>query len=625
MANFYNPKYDTSDLIKFTENTVERASFQQIQESLTNKMKEIYGNDIDLNSTTGDGQIIMARSLIIDKMFSVIVNLQQCLNPATSRGTFLDVICSFNNVFRKGQSYSTVQCYVRPINNKIINGYIREDGFQEIRCIDPNSNIWLWEEPRNADGSYNTNFNYVPCVARRSDDTQKVVSHTYYKKSAEPVDRSDYEGKYIDTNGYQYTTDVVENPSKEDWYEVDVVGEVGTPCEAHKTTDTTINDQHTYYTREHTEDDPGEYVDNDHYKYTAIVTPTDEISPYNQEWYELIKEGGKIKDGNIYTSLVFTCQTIGSINAVAGGMDKSDPSDSAINGDVGKTIDINRYPFKVWQVEDADLGNDIESDESLRTRRELEMGNNSVTVLSGLEGALRQIAGIKDVKIINNFDNDYRPTDGSITPSIPNINGGDHAKVNAHAIYVVIRYEEKIVEENIKGYIIETILNKLTPGVTTDFAIESGETLLYGEKIEGKIDSNVFAVNPANIYWKKCIPQTYAITLNILINKDFNDSHKKKIKKSIINYTKEITLNEQLTMGGLISAINQDCIAINGVNPYIALNGTITGATDSQYAENHLSYFDYSDDKIDYSELNGMQEYNGENYEMRTINLTLKS
>ena len=557
MANFYNPKYDTSELIKFTENTVERASFQQIQESLGNKMKEIYGNDIDLTSTTADGQWIMARSLIIDKMFEVITNLQQSLSPTTARGTFLDIVCAFNNVFRKKQSYSTVQCYVRPTNKNIINAYEKTEGgktWQEIKCIDNNSNIWTWKEYQNVDGSYNTNFNYIPCVAEHSMDSSIVSGKTYYTRSANPISKTNYNGKIIDNEGYEYTP--VADPSG---------------------------------------------------------------SPIDKDYYEIVRDA-KIIDTEkyVYTPLTFTCETIGPVNANKGDFNTDDPDEDATNGDVGKTIDINRYPFKVWQVDDTYLGDDIESDESLRTRRELEIGNNSITVLSGLEGALRQIAGIKDVKVINNFSNNIRPTDEGTYPSI---NGGDHGRIGAHSVYVVIRYEDKVVNENLEAVITDTILNKLTPGVSTEFGIESEENLLYGDKIEKTIQYNIFDVQPSTICWKKCNGQSYPITLNILINKDFNSICYNKIVKAIKNYTREIGLNERLTIGGLVSAINQSCTPVNGVNPYIALNGSIDDATTTQYAENHLSYFDYSDDKVKYG---AIEEYSGDNYIQREFEITVR-
>ena len=610
MANFYNPKYDTSELINFTENTVQRASFQQIQEALTNKLKEIYGNDIDLNSTTADGQLVMAKALLIDKMFEVIVNLQQSLNPSTARGNFLDVVCAFNNVFRKGQSYSKVQCYVKPINSSISTAYEKtENGYtwQEIKCVDPNSNIWTWKEYKNVDGSYNTYFGNVaayptvatsdpiPCSADLSEDESVDSGKTYYTR----VENGDGAGRLNDgTYKYTVVSEPTGNPHENEYYEVSFIG----------INKNTAREGYDYYQKSVGHSfEPGYLVDEDGYQYTLVtglqVYPgNDNPSPINTYYLfptEASKGANRGVDG--FSPLTFTCEKIGAINANQGNLDKSNPKESsatAVNGDVGKTIDINRYPFKVWQVDEVELGDEIESDESLRTRRELEIGNQGTTVLSGLEGALRQIAGIKDVKIINNFSDTYYST------NLKNVNGGDDVRIVEHCVYVIIRYEKDIQEENIKPLIAQTILNKLTPGVSTTFTYESGKTSpLYGEKITSK-QSYDFDVNAADICWKKCTYQKYPIQLKLLINSDFKPEHKQRIEKAIKEYTYNVKLNEKLTIGGLVSAINQSCIPVNGVNPYIALNGSINlgaGHTQEQYAENHLSYFDYSASTFTYT------------------------
>lgn len=556
MANFYNPKYDTSELIKYTENTVERANFQQIQESLTNKMKEIYGNDIDLTSTTADGQWIMARSLLIDKMFEVIDNLNQSLNPATARGNFLDIICSFNNVFRKGQSYSKVKCYVKPLNENVKNGYIKtsDDGertWQEIKCIDNNGNTWTWYEDQNIDGTYKTYFNSIPAIPCEPTEATgvAVADVEYYEKSSENT----------------YT--------------------------------------------------PGYLVDSDGYKYTPkeVVVGTTDVSNYFTFENDAKKGRDEVqKSAYVYTPLTFVCDNAGAVNANKGNFDKNNPNDSYDNhGDVGKVIDINRYPFNIWQVEDAEVGSDVESDQSLRTRRELEMSNNSITVLSGLEASLRQVNGIKDVKIINNPNTDSLPT--------TNINGGDNGVIQGHNIYVILRYEKDIDEENIKKNIGETIYNKLTPGVLTES--NANITLSYGEMENYDITYDLFTTHTI-ISWKKCESQKYPITLNLLINKDYDDNkYYSVIVNAIKNYIINLSLNEKLTISGIVNAINTSCIPVNGMNPYIALNGSInlgTGHTQEQYAENHLSYFDYSDASFTH-----ITETSDDNYVTRTLTISV--
>ena len=117
---------------------------------------------------------------------------------------------------------------------------------------------------------------------------------------------------------------------------------------------------------------------------------------------------------------------------------------------------VNETSLQLWQYKDAVVGNEEETDEALRSRRYLMLGNQSVSVLEGLQGTLEQLSGIKDVCIINNFNGD------NLIMSAPT---NDGTNVLGHSIYIALRYKEGV---NIDASTIgKLIYNRMTPGIGT--------------------------------------------------------------------------------------------------------------------------------------------------------------
>lgn len=270
-----------------------------------------------------------------------------------------------------------------------------------------------------------------------------------------------------------------------------------------------------------------------------------------------------------------------------------------INGTIYQTVDYSG--LWVWQYQDADVGEIDETDEELRSRRYMMLGNASVTVLEGLKGNLLNVTGVKDVVIINN------PTGSDITLNTLYEPSGDGSLVNAHSIYVVVRYKEGVkIDPSLIGRI---IYNKLTPGIITSRTRNTG----------GSEDGNYTIMRSSNlsniIYWKICSSISPAIVLSIYCKKDIydyplnngiinNSTHlptsevEKSIVKKLINYINNYKIDDYLAIGDLLTSVQQGDIQKNGMSTFFTQSGNIAG--DPKYPAN-LSYFKYTNDDFVFS------------------------
>ena len=81
-----NRKYTYDKLGEINGNGLDIALFPQIREAIATRMKEIFGNDIDLSTASADGQYINMESLIFNNMYGLIQYLFNNLNPNTASG-----------------------------------------------------------------------------------------------------------------------------------------------------------------------------------------------------------------------------------------------------------------------------------------------------------------------------------------------------------------------------------------------------------------------------------------------------------------------------------------------------------------------------------------------------------
>lgn len=96
----------------FDENGLQTATAPELRSQLETAFRNIYGNDIVLDSSTPDGQLI---NILVQKGVDVrglISQLYNSFNPDNAQGSVLDQRCAINNVFRKAGSFTTVNVNV---------------------------------------------------------------------------------------------------------------------------------------------------------------------------------------------------------------------------------------------------------------------------------------------------------------------------------------------------------------------------------------------------------------------------------------------------------------------------------------------------------------------------------
>lgn len=304
-----------------------------------------------------------------------------------------------------------------------------------------------------------------------------------------------------------------------------------------------------------------------------------------------------------------TCDTPGKITAIGtpftpGGTPQTADWSRSDRGTISQFV--GSYPdFLIWQSETAETGEIEESDSSLRTRRYQMLGNQSISVLQGLQGSLLSLLGIKDVFIYNNAK------DSDQTISVPTSDG---TNIKSHSVYIALRYNENVNIPDVN--IGELIYNKMTPGIlTTPYHNETtfgpdGRGTTYSEAIKYTI--NKTAELSYDIYWKKCSAIHPTITITYVPNASVfdKDTIKDSVRKSLLNYLDNVSISGYLNPVEILSAMQKGDITNNpsnntgteksnksGISTFFATSCTITGAiaNDGRFPAN-LCYFKYPDD-----------------------------
>lgn len=92
----------------FDGNGLQTATAPELLNDLETAFREIYGNDVLLDSNTPDGQWL---NILVQKGVDIrglLMQLYNSFNPDNAQGAVLDQRCAINNVFRKAGSFTTV-------------------------------------------------------------------------------------------------------------------------------------------------------------------------------------------------------------------------------------------------------------------------------------------------------------------------------------------------------------------------------------------------------------------------------------------------------------------------------------------------------------------------------------
>lgn len=133
-----NKKYSYDQLASVNKGGLDIALYPQIRDAIAERMKEIYGDDIDLSTASADGQYINMEALILNNIYRLVDSLYGNLNPSTAQGKYLDILCGLSNVTRRSATKSTA--VVRVTNVSDSSGVALES----LLAQDKNGNEWEW-------------------------------------------------------------------------------------------------------------------------------------------------------------------------------------------------------------------------------------------------------------------------------------------------------------------------------------------------------------------------------------------------------------------------------------------------------------------------------------------------
>lgn len=237
----------------------------------------------------------------------------------------------------------------------------------------------------------------------------------------------------------------------------------------------------------------------------------------------------------------------------------------------------------------ANIGQDVESDETLRSRQQRSGSGAGTTVLDGLTSALLSISGIDDVYIRN------EPDDTPIASGNPDPTElADGTFQYGHSIYVVLRQADGItIDDKTIG---ELIYSKLTPGISTAIPGSKGGTAKQYTHIEtvNGVTSSLF--DDQKINWKLAVPTAPQILITVNPYEHFSKSELDTVAKMMMEYLNSLPIGYVTTSNELSMKMIQFDPQFKGVATY-----SIGSVTYQNTNENPLSYFNYVNYTVQYN------------------------
>lgn len=123
-----------TDLIRFSENGLEIATFAEIKRYYVEQFQNIYGRDIDVSIKSADGIYIHTISLMTNNMLKVIQGMYNNLDPSTASGKALERLCKLTNIYRKPATKSWVYVNLENLTPTTV--------YNNLALLDINGLIW---------------------------------------------------------------------------------------------------------------------------------------------------------------------------------------------------------------------------------------------------------------------------------------------------------------------------------------------------------------------------------------------------------------------------------------------------------------------------------------------------
>ena len=228
----------------------------------------------------------------------------------------------------------------------------------------------------------------------------------------------------------------------------------------------------------------------------------------------------------------------------------------------------------IEQPNNAIVGLNEESDAELRFRRAQSSGAAGVTTIDALIGALLDVTGIRDVKVIN-YNKDQPSTPETAT---------DGTTMLGHSVYVILRLDDGIeIADSTIGSI---IYEKLTPGVRTCECAISADSKSYEYIAE---INNIHAEAASQmVYWKEATPINPTITLTITALPYFSSDEIETIAQNVIKYMNALTIDTKVSNNELLIQTVYADPTFKGKPTYITVSASAASHS------NNLTYYKYT-------------------------------
>ena len=119
--------------VTINENGISTQTFQELLATFKGMMTQIFGNDIVLDNSTMDGQLVGILCEAFQQANNAMIEIFNGFSPSNAQGAYLDSLVAINGLTRLPASYSTVEVVISgEANTQITKGVI----------ADTNNNQW---------------------------------------------------------------------------------------------------------------------------------------------------------------------------------------------------------------------------------------------------------------------------------------------------------------------------------------------------------------------------------------------------------------------------------------------------------------------------------------------------
>ena len=113
-------------IAQITNSGVEVPSYTEVLAELKGKFTSIYGDDVNLDNDSADGQWVAIIAAAINDANAAITSVWNSFSPATAAGEGLSSVVKINGIKRNSASYSSVDLrIVGQAGTTISNGMMR--------------------------------------------------------------------------------------------------------------------------------------------------------------------------------------------------------------------------------------------------------------------------------------------------------------------------------------------------------------------------------------------------------------------------------------------------------------------------------------------------------------------